>query len=83
MEELAARTVRAVELLVEPLALLGLVVAGHVSALLQLVSSMSERAGVRVLTCSVELPELADLSLELELEALMLGYAGLLCLCLR
>ena len=82
MEELAARTVRAVELLVEPLALLGLVVAGHVSALLQLVSSMSERAGVRVLACAVELPELADLSLELKLEALMLGYAGLLCLSL-
>ena len=71
MEELAARAVGAVELLVVALALLGLVIAWHVGPLFKLVGTMGKRARLSVLAGAVKLPEFADLSLKLHLEALI------------
>ena len=71
VEELAARPVRTVQFLVEPLALLGLVVARLVMPLLQLRGAVRERALIRILTRPIQLPELANLRLELHLETLL------------
>ena len=70
MEELASRTIWAVKLLVEALALLGLIVPGLVSSLFELVGAVSEGARIVVLARAVQLPEFADLSLEFHFEAL-------------
>lgn len=78
VEELAPGTVRAVKLLVEPFALLGLVVARLVLPLLELLGAVGERTRVRVLAGAVELPELADLSLKLHFEALLTRVQRLL-----
>ena len=71
MEELAACTVRAVELLVETLALLCLVVTRLICALLELMFSVRKRASIIVLASATQLPKLANLRLEFHLEALL------------
>lgn len=59
----------------ESLALLGLIILVKVGLLLELVTSMSKRAGFFILACASELPELADFRLELLLETFhRLGY---------
>ena len=68
MQELASWAVRAVEVLEESLALLGFIILVEVWLLLELVAAMGERAGVFILASAGELPELADLGLELLLE---------------
>ena len=77
MQELTARSIRAVQIFVEALALLCFVVSRLVLLLLELVGTVGERAGVRVLTYTVELPELTNLRLELHLEA-QLAHSGFL-----
>ena len=64
MQKLAPWAVWAVEVLVEPLALLGLVVLVHVCSLLELVVSVGERACVTVLALAIELPKFTDLCFE-------------------
>ena len=53
----------------ESFTLLCLVVAGHVVAQFELMIAMGERTSVTEFTLSVQLPEFADLSLKLHLEA--------------
>ena len=85
MEELAAWTVRAVEFLVKAFALLRLVVARHICALFELMLSVRKRASIIVLTGAIQLPKLANLSLELHFEALLSrlrwGRASSVCRC--
>ena len=76
MEELAARTIRAVQLFVEALTLLCLVVSRLILLLLQLVGAMGERAGVRVFAYAVQLPEFTNLRLKFNLEALLPSAAN-------
>ena len=71
MKELASGTVGAIELFVEPLALLRLVIAWLVLPLLKLMDPVGKRARIIVLTSAVELPEFTDLSLEFHLETLL------------
>ena len=63
----------------EALALLCFVVSRLVLFLLQLVGTVSERAGVRILTYAVKLPELTNLRLELHLEPQLTCGGGFLC----
>ena len=81
MQKLAPWAVWAVEVLVEPLALLGLVVLVHVCPLLELVVSVGERACVTVLALAIELPKFTDLCFEFQPETLCwLAVSVPLCL---
>lgn len=77
VQELAPVAIWAIKLFVEPLALLCLVIARHISALLQLMTAVREWACIRVLTCAVQLPEFADLCLKLHLKARLSSICGI------
>jgi hypothetical protein len=63
VSELAAGTIRAVELLVEPFAELGLIVLGHVRLGVQFMKSVGEGAAIFEYTGTRELPVFAQLCL--------------------
>lgn len=68
MQKLTARSIRTVQVLVEALALLGLVIAWLIFASQQFFAAVSKRARLTILTETVQLPELADFGLKLHAE---------------
>ena len=68
MKELASCSIWAVEIFVESLALLCLVVFVHVCSLFEFVHAMGKRTSVPILTGSIQLPKLANLSFEFQFE---------------